>query len=124
MSRKKRQQDAELPPRLRVEKKPMSKEEFLEWAFGRLTEKLSSAARQNLQANYELQYDYPDEWVVFLDDWAGEGRKRRLVRRLLAHGPPEDTKRLSDVVAALPLEDQMRIQFIYIRDPFLNEVWI
>ena len=72
----------------------------------------------------ELQYDYPDEYVVFLDDWVGEGRKRRLVRRVLAHGPPEETKRLSDVVAALPFEDRRRIQFIYIRDPFLNEVWI
>src|SRR5262245_41823614 len=39
----------------------------------------------------ELQYDYPDEYVVFLDDWVGEGRKRRLVRRVLAHGPPEET---------------------------------
>lgn len=124
MSRKNGRQDAKLPPRMRVKKKPMSKEEFLEWAFGRLTEKLSAAARQNLQANYELQYDYPDEYVVFLDDWVGEGRKRRLVRRVLAHEPAEGIKKLSDVIATLPLEDQARIQFIYIRDPFLNEVWI
>ena len=58
----------------------MSRDEFVQSALARVMEKLSSAARQNLQANYELAYDYPNEYVVFLDEWTGKGRGRRLER--------------------------------------------
>lgn len=98
----------------------MSKEEFLELAFSVVKDKLTSAARQNLQANFELQYDYPNEFVAFLDDWEGEGRKRRLVRRLVGHSP--EMKPVSSLVAALPKEDQLRVQFVYAEDPFTNEI--
>jgi hypothetical protein len=111
-------------PRLETPTRSMSKEEFLQWAFSRLDEKLSSAARQNLQANYELQYDYPDEYVVYLDDWTGEGKNRRLNRRVLGHGPMEETPRLSALVDSLPPEDRLRVQYHYVSDPFLDELWV
>ena len=121
MARKKKQatQDAKAngpAPR------PMSREAFFEFAFSRVREKLSLAARQNLEANRGLQYDYPNEYAAFLDDWEGKGRNRRLIRRLVAHSP--DVKVVSDAVAALPREDRMRINFVYLYDPFKEEYWI
>ena len=110
------------PPRKRQSTKPMSKEDFLQKAFAAVQDKLSTAARQNLQANFELQYDYPDEYVVFQDDWSGEERKRRLVRRILAHGPDTEIKRLSDLVKSLSGEDRLRVQFQFVDDPFREEI--
>ncbi len=92
-------------------------------AFAAVKEKLSNAARQNLQANFELQYDYPGEFVVFLDDWEGKGRNRRLNRRLLGHSP--DMKPMGELVDSLPQEEQVRVQFVYAYDPFIeDEVWV
>jgi hypothetical protein len=103
-------------------KRPMSREDFLQRAFSAVNEELSAAARQNLRANFELQYDYPAEYVVFLDDWEGAGRGRRLKRRVLGHGPRTEIKALSDLVASLSLKDQMRVQFLFIEDPFTEEI--
>jgi hypothetical protein len=100
----------------------MSKEEFLEFALSRVRDKPTRAGWQNLRANFELQYDYPDEYVVFLDDWTGEGRNRRLERRVLDHAPPGNSKRLSDLVASLSGEDRLRVQFVFADDPFTNEI--
>ncbi|HYT89661.1 MAG TPA: hypothetical protein VEL76_13220 [Gemmataceae bacterium] len=123
MSRKKQQAQQDTTKN-GPQAKPMSREEFIAYAISRSGDKLSAAARQNLEANYGLQYDYPDEYVVFRDDWEGAGRKRRLIRRVLAHGPPEDVKRLSDFVGALPSEEQLRVFFYFIQDPFMEEIWI
>jgi hypothetical protein len=98
----------------------MSREDFLKLAFSVVKDKLSSAGRQNLQANFELQYDYPDEYVAFFDEWEGEGRKRRLNRRLLGHSP--DMKVIGDLIVSLSPEDRPRVQFQYVHDPFTREV--
>jgi hypothetical protein len=123
MSRKKKQPAGDTAKN-GPQAKPMSREEFLAYALSRSGDKLSVAARQNLEANYGLQYDYPDEYVVFRDHWEGTGRKRRLVREVLAHGPREDLKKLSDLVGALPFEEQIRVYFYFIRDPFVEEIWV
>src|SRR5438874_1059183 len=92
--------------------RPMSREDFLEFALSvvKAKEKLSLAAEQNLRANFGLQYDYPNEYVAFLDDWEGKGRNRRLIRRLVGHSP--DMKTVSDLILKLPPEDHKRINFV------------
>src|SRR4051794_31673646 len=114
MSRKKPQPQPDATTNGQPER-PMTREDFLEFALSIINEKLSSAARQNLLANFGLQYDYPNEYVAFLDDWEGEGRKRRLIRRLVGHSP--DVKTVSDLISQLPPEDQKRINFVYADDP-------
>jgi hypothetical protein len=118
--RPKRRAKPEAKPTHRPAKKPMTREEFLKLAFSVVKDKLSSAGRQNLQANFELQYDYPDEYVAFFDEWEGEGRKRRLHRRLLGHSP--DMGVISDLIVSLSPEDRLRVQFQYVHDPFTGEV--
>lgn len=100
--------------------KTMGKEEFLEFALSAAEkeQKLSHAARVNLRANYEVQYDYPNEYIAFLDDWSGKGRNRRLDRRIVAHST--DMKTVSDAIAKLSHEDRCRIQFLYVDDPFTD----
>src|SRR5262245_49915990 len=105
MSRNGKQQSRKSPKR--PAKKPMSREDFLKLAFSVVNDKLSAAGRQNLQANFEQQYDYPVECVVCFDEWAGQGRARRLERRVLRHGTR--MKPLSDLIAFLPLQDQLRV---------------
>jgi hypothetical protein len=106
--------------------RPMSREDFLEFALSvvKAKEKLTLAAEQNLRANFGLQYDYPDQYVVFRDHWEGTGRKRRLVREVLAHGTREDLKKLSDLVVTLPFGEENGVSFDFIRDPFREEIEI
>jgi len=72
---------------------------------------VSCAVRDRMIADLRLRFDYPGEYVAYLDKYKMVSKLRRLDRRLLAHSSD-----LSEVQAAIlshPPQDRAKIALEY-----------
>ncbi|HKI33570.1 MAG TPA: hypothetical protein VKA46_17075 [Gemmataceae bacterium] len=75
-------------------------------------EELPVEDRQRLRADLQLQIDYPGEYVAYIDLWEGDASRRRLARRVVAHGPS-----LDDIQPALIEHRENGAAVCYADDP-------
>jgi hypothetical protein len=93
----------------------MSLEEATEILMRGIPEKLRNSVKDRVRADAKLQFDYPDEFVAYLDTYTGRGRNRRFSRQILAHSHSEIE--VMEEYLRLPEEIRNQAEVHYIRDP-------
>ena len=77
--------------------------------------KLSPAAQDRIREDLRLRFQYPDEYVAYIDRWKIQGKVRRLRREVLVHSP--SLKAIQGAIAAVPAKDQPKVVVDYADDP-------
>lgn len=81
---------------------------------------LPPEARERLREDLRLQFDYPGEYVAYLDSWKTQRQTRRLLRRVIAHSL--SLKDLYEALAALSPKERANVVLHYAVDPHQQEL--
>ena len=76
--------------------------------------KLSPAAQDRIREDLRLRFEFPGEYVVYIDRWKVHGRVRRLCREVLGHSP--SLKAVQAAIAAAPAADRPKVVVDYADD--------
>jgi hypothetical protein len=75
------------------------------------TDDTSAPARELIVEDLRLRFEYPDEYVAYIDRYSGKGSSRRLSREILGHS--KDLTCLQAAVEACPDNDLARVVLLY-----------
>ncbi len=95
----------------RVTDQEATVERAITWLGG----KVPSFTREALREDFRLQFNYPSQFVAFIDRWYKQGRARRLKRTVIATAAT--LWEIDDLVDALPIAQQRKVKVRFFEDP-------